>query len=145
MPPESDRAGRGFTLIEILVTIVISAVLAVILVQVIINQPWRSYRPLEAFDDTLTLKGTMDNIVSDYHGLMMNDPSPLVTLISEVQGNVFWPAGSPINATTTCMDFVFDSATGRYIEADSASCTDPAVLKLTLTTGTQSLTALFPR
>ncbi|MCJ8501974.1 prepilin-type N-terminal cleavage/methylation domain-containing protein [Desulfatitalea alkaliphila] len=83
---------RGFTLIEILFTIIISAILTVILAQVISEQTWRSYQPVQTLDDSLLLNAVMNNVVADYRHLQ-RDPvqkNPLITLCKKLNSGVYW-------------------------------------------------------
>jgi prepilin-type N-terminal cleavage/methylation domain-containing protein len=139
------RGNRGFTLIEILVTIIISSVLAVILAQVISGQTGRSYVPLRTLDRSLALRAVMDNITSDYRYLR-DDPARLDTLRSRIDARTYWAdkpfaGGMTLDAAYACMDF--DPVTGQEIP----SGTGCPVLKVGLIErdSGQRLTAFFTR
>ena len=138
-----DRAA-GFTLLEILVTIVISAILAVILVQVMTNQSGRSFQPLAMFAANLELNSAMEKITADYRSLVTNSLSvALQTLQDRVNGGVssgYWPAGSAIVASENyCLN-----DPGSAASADPCGAADK-LLKVTLVNGHLSLSALFAR
>ena len=142
---------QGFTLLEILVTLIISSILAVILVQVIANQPGRSYQSIQIIDDDLALTSAFENITSDYHQLLKTNAAPLVTLQNRVGTGDdhfdYWSESVPIQVTQNyCMDLGKDDSAdpGESNIRDACSFND-TVLKLTLTHANMSLTALFSR
>ncbi|MFZ1985628.1 MAG: type II secretion system protein [Desulfatitalea sp.] len=141
-PIAADR--RGFTLIEVIVTIIISAVLAVILVQVIANQTGRSYRPIQVINENLALRAVMENIAAD-----CRQGIPVQTLHNLVANGHYWNNPSftftgtvPIALVdNTCIGF---NALGIESTTDD-SCTTSTILKVTIAAqGTQHrLTSLF--
>jgi len=143
----------GFTLIEIIVTIVISAVLATILVQVMANQTWRSYIPVQTINENLALRAIMDNIASDYRLLRRTDASPLVTLQSRIgTSGTYWDASRPytngvsLQATTSCIGFDTNNDEDPSLENTNCDATDTTLKVILSVTGTQHhLTALFTR
>jgi len=150
-PRNPIRNQRGFTLLEIIVTIIISAVLATILAEVMSGQTWRSYQPVQAIEENLALRAVMDNIASDYKLLRRTDPTPIDTLQARITSGSYWGAsqsdppsytnGISIGASLKCIDFNADS---QENEAPALNCD---TLKVTLAAvGTQhQLTALFTR
>lgn len=137
---------RGFTLLEILVTIIISSILAVILAQVISGQTWRSYEPLNTINENLALRAVMDNIASDHRRLLRTDPFPLITLQGNIDDGQYWhdsiSGGLQISAATGCITFNVD---GEESASNTLCSQSDTVLKVTLgVQGTQhSQTALF--
>ena len=140
---------KGFTLLEIIVTILISAVLAVILVQVMGNQSWRSYRAIDAYDNSLALKSAMENITADYRRLL-----PLAAPLLRLQDNLngvdgfagYWDPGEPISVTHYCLDLTpaADETLGLVESNQHNDCTiNDTILKIQLQSGSQSLAALF--
>lgn len=143
----------GFTLIEIIITIVVSAVLATILVQVMANQTWRSYVPVQTIEENLALRAIMDNIASDYRLLRRTDASPLVTLQSRIRmDGTYWDAsraytnGVSLQATTSCIGFDTGNSEDPALENTNCDATD-TILKVTLsvTDSQHRLTTLFTR
>lgn len=144
---------QGFTLLEILVTILISAVLAVILVQVMGNQVWRSYLAIDAYDNSLALKNAMENITADYrHLIRPGSVAPLLQLQDNIDGvggfSGYWDPAEPISVTHYCLDLTpaADEALGLLESNRHNDCTiNDTILKIKLHNGNQSLTALFSR
>ena len=143
-PHNPSRNQRGFTLLEIIVTIIISAVLATILAEVMSGQTLRSYQPVQAIEENLSLRAVMDNILSDYRSLRPNDPLVLDTLSDRIiNGDYFngdFTNGLSFDTNTGCIEFNADNEETPGAEPCN-------ILKVTITvTGTQhSLTTLFTR
>ncbi len=143
----------GFTLIEVIVTIVISAVLATILVQVMANQTGRSYIPVQTINENLALRAIMDNIASDYRLLRRTDAAPLVTLQIRIStSDTYWDASRPytngvsLQATTSCIGFDANNDEDPSLENTICDATDTTLKVILSVTGTQHhLTALFTR
>ena len=141
---------RGFTLLEILATIIISAVLAVILVQVMGTQSGRSYYAIAAYDDSLALKNTMENITADYRYLTQYHATPLIQLQNNLNGeggfSGYWDPAEPVTATHYCVDLTpaEDESLG-LVESNRRNVCTPSdtILKVTLHNGSQSLVTLF--
>jgi len=143
---------KGFTLLEIIVTILISAVLAVILVQVMGNQSWRSYRAIDAYNNSLALKSAMENITADYRHLMLTHATPLLQLQANLDGedafSGYWDPGEPVSVTHYCLDLIAsaDESLGLVESNRHNDCTpNDTILKIKLHNGSQSLAALFTR
>ena len=135
---------RGFTLIEVIVTIIISAVLAVILGQVIANQTGRSYKPIQVINENLALRAVMENIAADCRqGISVQ------VLQGRVASGEYWNNPSFTFTGNIPIDMVYNScigfnATGNEATEDSA-CTTSNILKVTIAVqGTpHQLTSLF--
>jgi prepilin-type N-terminal cleavage/methylation domain-containing protein len=144
-----DRYQQGFTLLEILVTIIIAAILAVLLLQVIGGHSWRSFWPLQAFNRSMALQETMSNISSHYRDLLVTDNTPLVTLQTNIENGDYWSGqsyASDIQTETYCIDFNL-TAPKTWSDtktADTCSSSD-TMLRVTLRYHKQSLTTLFTR
>lgn len=141
---------QGFTLLEILVTIIISAVLAVILVQVMSNQPGRSFQVLDAYNNSLALKTAMENITADYRQLLQTQATPLIRLQDNLNGENgfagYWDPAEPVSATHYCLDFTpsTDETPGLEESNRHNECTmSDTILKVKLQLNGQSLVALF--
>ncbi len=127
---------NGFTLIEIIVALVVGAILAAIIVQVMGTNLSRSAEPIFWVRNQLSLQEIMDSMIADYKYLWMTDSTPLETFKSRVESNYY---GS-YAATTKYIDF--DASGQENITACSSDC---KILKVTITNANQHLTALFTR
>lgn len=148
--PKKLRVADGFTLIEILVTIIISAILAVVLTQVMSGQSQRSYRPIQVTEETLLLKQAMENITADHARLLRYDPTPLMTLQRRLKnegGSGYWEGDVSIQVVENyCFSLGEDGGPAPGESGAAAICgPEDTLLKLTLSLENQSLTALFTR
>lgn len=143
---KSDSNGHGFTLLEILLTLILTSILAVVLMQVVSGHTSRSYWPLQAFERRLALQEAMEEISADYRRLLMTDTTPLDTLEQNIEDGTYWSAGAIQLDTCKCIDFV-ENSPGDWSETDThEDCTpDDTILKLTISDNYQSLTTLFTR
>lgn len=129
---------NGFTLIEVIVTIVIGAIASVLLIQFMGGNMERSLAPLVRVDHSYRLTTVMENITAHYKNLLLMDADPLGQLATDVQGgNV--SSNSPYfgNYTPTVQSIDFSS--GSEIVCN-VSC---HVLRVDLQWGEHRLTALF--
>jgi len=149
---------HGFTLIEVVVTIIVSAILAVLLMQVMKGHTYRSYWPLIKMDQDLALRRIMENITADYRSLLISDLHPLVTLQNRINAGGTPPDGYWSGQTYTssiqivqnsCLDDIHrdDMSPAGEIRVGNANCKHPddTLLKVTLAYDGEALTALFSR
>ncbi len=127
---------RGFTLLEIIIALVVGAILAAIVVQVMGTNLSRSAEPLAWVRQQLSLQEIMESMISDYKYLWMTDDTPLDTFKSRIESNYY----GTYSAVTKYVSF---DAAGN--ENSAACSTDCKILKVTIASGGQSLTALFTR
>ena len=130
---------NGFTLIEVIVTIIISAIASVLLMQFMGGNMERSLAPLLRVDDSYRLTAAMENITAHYKRLLLTDATPLDTLDSDIRnGNV---------VSNTPYFGEYDATTPRYVEFSGgveASCSvNCRILRVDLQQGEHRLTALF--
>ncbi|MGD9365995.1 MAG: type II secretion system protein [Desulfobacteraceae bacterium] len=141
---------HGFTLIEILVTIMVSAILAVMLMQIMQGHAWRSFWPLTKLKQGLALQEVMENISADYRNVIISAEEPLVELQNRISNGDYWngqPYSSDISVVVNdCLSLNKDSAIPAGEDNVHSSCV-PAdtLLKVTISYDGQSLTALFAR
>ncbi len=146
--PGSDSC--GFTLVEVIITIIVSSILAVLMMQVMRGHISRSYWALEKIDDGLVLQEVMEIINANYRRLLTEDPQPLVTLQNEIDNNgnpsTYWAAayGGAITVdSNTCLELGQDPV-GEFNHRDCQHPRD-TLLKVTLSYNDHRLTTLFGR
>lgn len=144
-----NHCQRGFTLLEILVTIIIAAIVAVLLLQVMGGHSWRSFWPLQAFNRSMALQETMSRVASHYRDLLISDSMPLVTLQDNIEDGDYWSGqsyASEMQTETFCIDFNQDAPRTWSDTKTSDTCSpSDTILRVTLTYNDQSLTTLFTR
>lgn len=148
----------GFTLVEVIVTIIVSAILAVLLAQIMRGHSWRSHWPLVKLDQGLALREVMEKISADHRRLVISDATPLVTLQNRINNggsppDGYW-AGQPYGASLSvddnyCLELDSNSAPSPGEKNIQSTCRhlpgQDLILKVTLSYEDQSLTALFTR
>ncbi len=77
----------GFTLIEIIVTLVIAGIFGSILVVYFGGALTRSATPLERLDQALSLQSVMENITADYRNNLRKDLEELQSRIDRIDDN----------------------------------------------------------
>ncbi len=128
----ADRnSSRGFTLIEVIVTLVVSSILAVMVFTFMNAGLTRSVIPVNWTKDQYELSEVMDKITADYRNTVGTSSFDLSSFKSRIDGDY----GSYI--TTEYTDFALNGT--DYEESGS----DPNILKVTLVKGEHSLMALF--
>lgn len=132
-PRREDQS--GFTLIEIIVTLTVAALLSVMLVQFMGTSISRSAEPLLSMQEGMTLQGIFENMTADYKQLLLTDNTPLDTFKTRVESGFY--------GTYTLIDskyILFDTNL-----AEAACSTNCMILKVTISSGDHSLTSLFTR
>ncbi len=132
----------GFTLIEIIVGITVSAILAVILSQIVSGMSLRSYWPVQQVDEKLLLQAAMSDLSAEHRRLLMEDPAPLDGLQTYI-ANLNDAFAGRVTASVECVEF--DPL--HRTEQPRPTCGDvDKIWKVTLVgDGGQRLIALFTR
>ena len=137
---------RGLTILEIIVTIVVAAILGTVLVQVMSTSLTRSSVPITLLQNTYSISQIIEEMTADYEELYENvnekeyDISTLKTYIEN--GNV--SSNTPFYGPYS-LDYI------DYIEFDASyneiadTSGDDRSLKVTVTSNNQSLTVLFTK
>ncbi|MFO7715676.1 type II secretion system protein J [Desulfosarcina sp.] len=126
----------GFTLIEIIVTIAIAAMLSVMLVQFMGTSISRSAEPILSIQEGMALQGIFENMHADYKLLLLTDNTPLDTFKARVEGGYYG-----VYTLNDCQYILFDETD----HTEAACDTNCMLLKVTISTGKHSLTSLFAR
>jgi prepilin-type N-terminal cleavage/methylation domain-containing protein len=126
----------GFTLIEIIVTLTVTAILSVMLVQFMGTSLSRSAEPILSMQEGMVLQGVFENMNADYKQLLLTHDTPLVTFKARVDAGDYGTY-----AITDSKYILFD---GNQVEVP-CNTPDCRILKLTISLGDHSLTSLFAR
>ena len=132
---------KGFTLLEVVITLVVAAILATIITQFMGTSLTRSSEPLVKLQEGLSLGEVMERMTADYKRLLATDDDPLGTFKANVEnGNIVGntPYYGEYSRTTEYIGF-----TGGAEVPDSSG--DNRVLKVVISSGDQSLVSLFTK
>lgn len=131
---------RGFTLLELVVTLTIAAILASMLLAFMGTGITGSVDPITMLREQNRNNEVMEKIVGDYKSQIKNSTLDL----SAFSGHVTETYGSRVDGIATA--FVsYDDTDGDGVYEESLCTYGDGCknLKITLTTGVQSITALF--
>ena len=139
--PFCDRA-RGFTLLEVIVTLVVAAILGTMLVTFMETGITESAKTVARVKNTYDLGKVIENITADYKKMMATDATPLETIKGTVGA-----AGSTVSNAYGSYKVINNG----YITFTCSGNTCPesnggsSILKVTITDpdNTQTITALF--
>jgi len=131
---------RGFTLLEIVITLVVAAILGAVLAQYMATALSRSTKSITFIQESLSLNRIIEEMTTDYINLLEIDNDPLTTLETYIDnGNVdsndpYYGQYSPVT------DYILFS--GAFGTPDA---TEKRILKATITKSNQSITVLFTK
>ena len=136
-PPCIYENETGFSLIEIILTIIVGGILAALVVQFMGTSMVRSTEPVSMVQEAFLLSGIMEKITADYTKLLAEDRATSLTKLKDkVERNIY---GQDSSATK----FLTFDASG--VEETNPCTSDCKILKVTITKGGQTVTALFTR
>lgn len=134
---------RGFTLLELIVTITIAAILGTVLVTFMGTGLTESVQPIIRTQNQNRVIEAMDRMTADYKKLLMTDTSgdPLNTFRLAVISN-------NNNPSSSYGSYTLEDGTPRYIIFDSSGneqddTTERRILRVTISQGDQRMTAIF--
>ena len=136
---------RGLTILEIIITLVVAAILGTVLIRVMGTSLTRSSVPITLLQNTYSISQIIEEMTADYQELYNEntkkyDISTLKTYIEN--GNI--SSNSPYYGPYT-LDYIgyikFDASNNEIADASG----DDRILKVTATTNDQSLTVLFTK
>ena len=131
---------RGFTLLEIIITLIISSILGAIMVQTLGTSLYKSAQPVAMVQNANYLHQVFERMNSEYKRLLLTDSDPLETLKTSL-GN----EGTDQNNTYGTYTILIN----RYIKFTGNNevneNTLKTILKASIKYGTQTITGLFTR
>ena len=135
------RNEKGFTLLEIIVTLIVAAIMGAMLVQFMGTSMIRSAEPVVRVQQGFSLNEAMEKMTADFKKLLAQDTTPLATLKSYIEnGND--PNSTPYYGSYTWQTkyVTFNSSNNENQSPCTSNC---KVLKITITNADQTLTVLF--
>jgi prepilin-type N-terminal cleavage/methylation domain-containing protein len=132
---------KGFTLIEVIITLVVAAILGTILVQFMGTSLTRSAEPVIMVQEGFSLSEVMEKITAHYKYLLATDSNPLTNFKTDIEnGNV--SENTPYFGDYSIQTAYITFSGGSEVLDTSG---DNRVLKVIIYKGDQSLAALFTK
>jgi prepilin-type N-terminal cleavage/methylation domain-containing protein len=85
-----NKSQNGFTLIEIIITLTVTAILSAIILQAMGTNVQRSVYPLVAVRNALSLQQVMENITADYKRFFLTELDPMKEIESRIDSGSYW-------------------------------------------------------
>lgn len=137
---------EGFTLIEIIVTIIVAAILGAMFLQVMETNVTGSVEPLTRVEDVYDLNQVIERITADYKRLLSEEntletiKATIGTTGTDVTSGVYGTYSVQYNEY---IKFTGPDGEGMYQEEADDGSGGNRILKVTLSLGDQQLTSLF--
>ena len=125
---------KGFTLLEVIVTIIVAAIMGTMRVQFMGASIIKSAKPITLVQKVFSLNEVMQKITADHKKLLTEDNTPLATLKTNIENN---------NYGTYSYQTGYIRFTGGNEVVDGTGANK--VLKAKITSGDQTLMALFTK
>ncbi|MDY6792922.1 MAG: type II secretion system protein [Thermodesulfobacteriota bacterium] len=136
---------QGFTLLEVVITLIVGSILGTILVQFMGTSMKNSFEPVVMVQEANGVHEIMEKLNSVYKmRLMTSADNPLADFKTDVETGMNPPL-APVIGHYTVNETRYITFTGGVEDAADDPSPDPRVLKVTITHGGQSLTALFTK
>ena len=145
------KNSRGFTLLEVIISLIVAGILAAILVT-FMGSVVRSTNPVILAQNGAYLNEIMENMTSDYKNLMSTSSSPMSTFMTNIgaegtQQNRYSLADGSRPYTIVDRHGITFAATGSPVTETADNTNPPNILKVTIRypagTGGMTVTALF--
>jgi prepilin-type N-terminal cleavage/methylation domain-containing protein len=136
---------NGFSLLEIIVTLVVAALFGTLFIQYMGTSLTKSAEPLINLKATYEAGRILERMTADYRRLLITDTDPLATFKSWIkEGND--SENSPYYGAYTIQAyyFLFDGEGNEVkVEDEDEDDEEKRILKVAVTSGGKTLTALF--
>jgi prepilin-type N-terminal cleavage/methylation domain-containing protein len=132
---------KGFTLIEVIITLVVAAILGTILVQFMGTSLTRSAEPIIMVQEGFSLSEVMEKMTAHYKFLLATDSNPLTNFKDDIEN------GNISENTPYFGDYSIQTAYITFSGGNEAPDTSGSnrILKVIIHKGDQSLAALFTK
>ncbi len=128
---------NGFTLLEVIITFIVAAILGTIFLQVMGTSMQQSYVPVSMVQDGFSINEIIEKMNAHYRNRLLTSTSnPLADFKSDVETN------TPYFGDYTYQTGYIKFSGGNEVADASA---DPRILKITITHGGQRLSAIFTK
>ena len=136
---------QGFTLLEVVITLIVGSILGAILVQFMGTSMKNSFEPVIMVQNGNGVYEIMEKLNSDYKWRLMTSDDPLADFKTDVENGMLPPVAPVIGHYTVVTKYITFDVVTDVEDAAPDPAPHPRVLKVTITHGGQSLTALFTK
>jgi prepilin-type N-terminal cleavage/methylation domain-containing protein len=137
MKRKSERSSSGFTLIEVIVSIIIVAILGTFLVSYMAGGITKSSLLINTVKQEFEIFKVMEQITADYQKKVPSSSSELLSFESNITSEY-----NTNGVTVSCAFINIDRTDGTFSSSDS---TNGLILRVMLQKGDQSIAAFFTR
>ena len=132
----------GFTLLEVIITMIVASILGAILVQFMGTSMHQSFQPVQMVQDGYGLGEIMEKVNAEYKRLLLTSNDPLTDLLNAIDtGNVLpTPRFGIYTYNSWWIDF---DNNGIEFDIPAPTPEQKRVLKVEFTHGSQRMTAMF--
>ena len=131
----------GFTLLEVVITLIVASILGGILVEFMGQNVQQSHEPVYMAQHSLGVNEIIEKMNSDYKRQLLISPTPLQDFRTDVLNGHISSNDPYFGDYTVVTNWIrFNASTGDE-EADASP--DPKILKITVTHNNRVVTALY--
>ena len=129
----------GFTLLEVIITLVVASILGAILYQFMGTSLTQSSVSVVGAKDQFELNGVMEKMTADYKNFVVTGTITLADFKTDIENNTPHPGGSYGVYTVEYSGYITFNTDGTETTGGTS------ILKVTIKKGEQTLTTLFTR
>ena len=134
----------GFTLLEVIITMIVAAILGAILVQFMGTSMHQSFQPVQMVQDGYGLGEIMEKVNAEYKRLLLTSNDPLTDLLNAINtGNT--PPTPRFGLYTYNSWWIDFDINGVEFTIPAPTPDEKKILKVEFTHGGQRITAMFTR
>jgi prepilin-type N-terminal cleavage/methylation domain-containing protein len=132
---------KGFTFLEVIITLVVAAILGTVLVEFMGTSLKRSAEPIVMVQEGFSLTEVMEKMTAHYKYLLATDSTPLTSFKNDIENGID-PENTPYFG-----DYLIQSAYITFVGGNESPDTEGenSILKVIIKKGDQSLAALFTK
>ena len=136
----------GFTLIEVVITLIVASILGAILLEFMGHTVQKSYLPLEMARENMELNEIVEKMNADYKKRLLLSPDPLVEFKNDVEtGNTTTPLPYYGDYSVTTSWIAFDGVGQEIPDTNPLDPFHLRLLKVTVVKGQHEITTLYTR
>jgi prepilin-type N-terminal cleavage/methylation domain-containing protein len=133
---------QGFTLLEVIVTFIVAAILGTIFLQLMGTSMQQSYEPVYMVQDGFSVNEIIEKMNAQYRKRLLTSTSnPLADFKTDVEGGNLISNDPYFGDYTYQTKYITFSGGNEIVDASP----NPRILKVTITHGGQRVTAIFTK